>query len=398
MIQLDMQTLLFASIFICFLMSALMVLAAFHVRRDPCLLWVAVGFFVTGLGASVTILRLWSPWLWLVIAFSNALIILGHACIWTGLQRFVGKKAQWVWILAGPVIWVLLCLWPLFLDEPAWRVLVFTVLASSYFLLSLKELKPDWRRNTQAAIPLAVVLSAQILIYLFRSVSWVGDFQFWSQRPDAALTIFTMMIMVICLGFTTLILVRGREENRYRLASMQDSLTRLPNRRALFDQGVKKIEVASVQQEEAVLLMCDLDWFKKINDQYGHDMGDQVLKLFARVLENTVDQQGFCARIGGEEFVVLTTGLNLQKANVLALDIQNELARRSSQHLHIAVTTSVGIAAATQPGVGYSLHKLLVCADAALYEAKADGRSCVRLWSQSLEQNPDPIMRRFDPK
>ncbi|NYT61259.1 GGDEF domain-containing protein [Alcaligenaceae bacterium] len=395
MSQLDTQTLLFASIFVCFLMSALMTLAALQVRRDACLMWVATGFSVVGLGALVTVLRLWSPWLLLVVWLSNSLIILAHGCIWVALRKFAGKTVQWRLVLAGPAIWILLCLWPRFLTEPAWRVLAYAVLASSYFVLVLREIRPAWRQNAQAVVPLAVVLVAQILIYLFRSVLWVGDFQFWSQRPDAALTIFTMMIMVICIGFTTLILVRGREEYRHLHASMQDSLTRIPNRRALFDQGVSKIDAAASEQKELTMLMCDLDWFKQINDQHGHDMGDQVLKLFARVLHDTVGEQGFYARIGGEEFVVLVAGMDLQEASVLASNIQHELGLRSGREL-IHTSTSIGIAAATQ--AGYSLHRLLVCADTALYQAKADNRNCVRLWSESMKQGSGPAVRHADQK
>jgi len=382
-----MQTLLFASIFVSFLMSVLMTLAALQVRRDPCLLWAAAGFGIAGLGALVTVLRLWSPWLLLVIWLSNTLFILTHGCIWAALRSFGGKKVQWGLVPAGPALWTLLCLWPRFLAEPAWRVLAFTVLSSSYFVLALREIGPDWRRNAQASVPMAVVLVTQILIYLYRSALWIGDVQFWSQRPDGALTIFSLMIVVICTGFTMLILVRGREEHRYRLASMQDSLTLLPNRRALFDQGVARIDTAAGQQKEVTLLMCDLDSFKQINDQHGHDVGDQVLELFARVLENTVGERGYCARIGGEEFVVLVLGRDMREVSVLTTRIQQELACRSDRQLQIAVTTSIGIAAATQ--VGYSLHRLLMCADAALYQAKADSRNCVRVWSEPLESRPD---------
>lgn len=380
---LDTQTLLFASIFVCFLMSVLMTLAALQIRRDPCLLWVAAGFSIAGLGALVSLLRLWSPLL-LVIWLSNTLFILTHGCIWAALRSFAGRRVHWALVLAGPALWTLLCLWPRFLTEPAWRVLVFAVVTSCYFVLALREVAPDWRQNAQASVPLAVVLVVQILIYLFRSALWIGDASFWSQRPDAALTIFSLMIVVICVGFAMLILVRGREEYRYWLASMQDSLTALPNRRALFDQGAVMIDKGAGERSEVTLLMCDLDSFKQINDRHGHDAGDQVLKLFARVLEDTVGEQSLYARIGGEEFVVLVRDREMREVSALATRIQQQLAERSEQQLQIAATTSIGIAAATQ--VGYSLHRLLVCADAVLYQAKTDGRNCVHVWPHMIPQ------------
>ena len=384
--KLDTQTLLFASIFIYFLISFLMMLAALQAKRDPCLLWIASGFSILGFAAIIIALRFWSSWLLLVIWLSNILIILTHGCIWSALRRFYEKKVQWSLLLLGPMIWVLLCLSPRFTEEPTWRILAYTIITVCYMTLALRELWPTWRQNAQATVPLAVVLISIIVFYLYRLALWTNDFPFWSQHPDAEITLFIMMIIFICLSFTTLMLVRGREENRYKLASMQDSLTLLPNRRALFDYAEISISKAADQQKEVILLMCDLDHFKLINDQYGHDIGDQVLKLFARVLKNTIGTEGFYARIGGEEFVVLAIAKDLQEMSALASNINHELTRCSEDELSISASTSIGIATASQ--VGYSLHKLLIGADAALYQAKADNRNCVRVWSESTAKDP----------
>lgn len=378
--QLDTQTLLFASIFIYFLISFLLLLAAFQTKRDPCLLWIAAGFSILGFAAIVIALRIWSSWLLLVIWISNILIILTHGCIWSALRRFAGKKVKWDWMLLAPVLWVLLCLlWPNFTVEPVWRVLAFTLIATFYLLFALREIQPFWRKNSQTTLPLTMVLIGIILFYNYRLALTVGDFQFWSLDPDAEITLFVAMIMFICLSFTTLMLVRGREEYQHKLAALQDSLTQIPNRRALFDQAPITIQKAVNQQKEVALLMCDLDNFKKINDQYGHDIGDQVLKLFAQVLKDVVAEQGYYARLGGEEFVMLFMAKSLPEINELALNVLQELACRSKRELSICVTSSIGIATATQ--AGYNLHKLLICADEALYQAKADNRNCVRMWS-----------------
>lgn len=377
--QLDTQTLLFTSIFICFLMSFLMMLAALQAKRDPCLLWIASGFSILGFAILIIALPSLPSWLILAIWLSNMLVILTHGCIWSALRQFSGKKMRWGIMLLGPTIWTLFCLWPAFNIEHAWRVLAYTIIATSYYVFALKEMWPIWRQNAQAAVPLAAVLLFIIAFYLYRLAMWESHVVFWSLRPDAQATLFITMILVICLGFTSLILVRGREEYRYKLASLQDSLTQLPNRRALFEHATIKIDKALHQHQEVTLLMCDLDLFKQINDRYGHDIGDRVLKLFATVLDNTVGQHGFYARIGGEEFVVLCIGKTLPEVKALALGIQDELARSSNQELSFQVSTSIGIAQATL--AGYSLHRLLTCADSALYQAKADNRDCVRIWS-----------------
>lgn len=389
--KLDTQTLLFASIFIYFLISFLVMLAALQVKRDPCLLWIATGFSILAIAIIIITLRFWSLWLLLAIWLSNILIILTHGCIWSALRRFSGKNVRWELLLLGPMIWVLLCFWPRFIEEQALRVLAYTLIVTSYCALALKEIWPTWRQNAQATVPLVVVLLLITIFYFYRLALWIIDYQFWphhsvaefwSYHPDAEVTLFIMMILFICLSFTTLMLVRGREENIHKLASMQDSLTQIPNRRALFDYALFHIEKAATQQKEITLLMCDLDYFKQINDHYGHDIGDHVLILFARVLEDTIGEQGFYARIGGEEFVVVVKGKSLQEINALALNIKRELTCRCDRELSINVSTSIGIATATQ--VGYSLHKLLICADTALYQAKTDNRNCVRVWSDTI--------------
>ncbi|NMA75637.1 MAG: hypothetical protein GX963_16125, partial [Bacteroidales bacterium] len=100
------------------------------------------------------------------------------------------------------------------------------------------------QKSAQAAVPLAAVLLFIIVFYLYRLAMWENHAIFWSLRPDTKATLFIMMILVVCLGFTSLILVRGREEYRYKLASLQDSLTQLPNRRALFEHATSKIDKA----------------------------------------------------------------------------------------------------------------------------------------------------------
>lgn len=110
-----------------------------------------------------------------------------------------------------------------------------------------------------------------------------------------------------------------------------------------------------------------------------------MLKLFARVLKDIIGKQGFYARIGGEEFVILFTDQSLQAVKALAANVNHELTSRSNRELSINASTSIGIATATQ--VGYSLSQLLKCADMALYQAKASNRNCVRVWSESLEES-----------
>lgn len=157
------------------------------------------------------------------------------------------------------------------------------------------------------------------------------------------------------------------------LVAARDQLTGLWNRRT-FDHRLQEA-IAHLDRHDGTfsLLLLDLDYFKNINDQYGHVAGDEVLKRFADVLHQRLRQNDVDARWGGEEFVVLADGARLEAAFALA-----EHIRQAAESTVLAgpdrVTVSIGIAE-YQPGdTGDSL---LARADDALYEAKRTGRNCV---------------------
>lgn len=140
---------------------------------------------------------------------------------------------------------------------------------------------------------------------------------------------------------------------------------------------------AIVEQTDVSVLMCDVDHFKRINDQYGHDVGDQALMLFATALREAIREDDICARIGGEEFVVVAPHTNEWDAVMLA----NRLRKTLEMHSELVIerfTVSIGVACLQDSGQG--LSDLLLHADKALYAAKTAGRDCVRTWQQLPEE------------
>ncbi|MNC43383.1 Response regulator PleD [compost metagenome] len=122
------------------------------------------------------------------------------------------------------------------------------------------------------------------------------------------------------------------------------------------------------------MLQLDIDHFKRINDTYGHDGGDQVLKFFVRQLERIIRQHDVLARMGGEEFVILLPDTNLEGARLLAERLLKTLRKAPLSHEGqcIGVTCSLGVSA--WRGAGDSLEALLIRADQLLYQAKQQGR------------------------
>lgn len=164
-----------------------------------------------------------------------------------------------------------------------------------------------------------------------------------------------------------------------RREAATDGLTGIANRK-VFDSTLRQEALAASNSEEALcLLMIDIDHFKKFNDNYGHQTGDQVLKLLANTLTEAIKGQDTAARYGGEEFGVILPRTPLKAAAHLGEEIRNRLAskqivnRRTGETLG-SITLSVGVGLYR---VGEPVANLISRADAALYGAKGTGRNRV---------------------
>lgn len=159
-----------------------------------------------------------------------------------------------------------------------------------------------------------------------------------------------------------------------RLAKF-DPLTGLANRLLLREKFAASLMTATRTGHLLAVHFLDLDGFKAVNDRYGHPVGDALLQQVAARLGAMVRAEDTVARLGGDEFVIVQTGLlHEDEAKILALRIIRQLSlayRVADNDVHVSV--SVGIALA--PGQGIELERLLACADAALYRAKAGGKA-----------------------
>jgi diguanylate cyclase (GGDEF)-like protein/PAS domain S-box-containing protein len=171
-------------------------------------------------------------------------------------------------------------------------------------------------------------------------------------------------------------------EERLRLLAFEDGLTGIPNRRGLLDLVSSRLSSMAdddAQAKGSALLYMDLDRFKRINDELGHEVGDQLLVAFAQRTRNVIRDTDLFGRIGGDEFVVFLD----RAAPGLALSIAERLCDALSrgwsiQGLRIQTSSSIGVA--FYPQAGDDVHSLIRRADEALYEAKHAGRSQVKVY------------------
>jgi diguanylate cyclase len=158
-----------------------------------------------------------------------------------------------------------------------------------------------------------------------------------------------------------------------------DALTEIGNRKFFDREIVRTLSEASQQDSALVLLMVDIDHFKKFNDMHGHLVGDQVLRLVARTLVENLKGRDVIARYGGEEFVIILPDTRLNDAERVANHLRNSLAtkkvtKRGSNEVLGTVTISIGVAEYVK---GEDSDTLIARADEAMYEAKQTGRNRV---------------------
>jgi two-component system cell cycle response regulator len=172
--------------------------------------------------------------------------------------------------------------------------------------------------------------------------------------------------------------------------ALTDALTGLYNRRYLEVHLQKLLQRSAENRKYMAVLLLDIDHFKKVNDTYGHKVGDEVLKVFADRIKDKLRSFDLVARLGGEEFVVILPDVSEKRAHLVAERLRTSIAEEpfkcSAPSGQISVTTSVG-GAFIEPGT-YEMIDILARADKCLYEAKESGRNAT-VFEGIGKLNPD---------
>lgn len=165
-------------------------------------------------------------------------------------------------------------------------------------------------------------------------------------------------------------------ENELYLKSITDYLTGIYNRRYFFEIASKTLEMSKLDNNNFCIALIDIDFFKKINDEYGHDAGDYVLKQFSEIVKQSIRQNDIFARYGGEEFILLFPNSEKQNALEILEKIQF-IVRKQILHFNeekITFTFSSGLSISNEITPDPSLDPIIKIADERLYKAKHSGR------------------------
>lgn len=362
------------------LISTVMLGVIWSRRRDSLL--VSLLFMASAIGclaAIVQVLRGAAP-LWVTTGIGLGFAALSLGLFWQALVVFDRRSPNWFAAAAGALFWWLVNLLPVVHNSQVNRTAILAVIFATFCFLSAREI---WRGRIEEPLPsrgMAAVLhgirglvwfsAAPFAILVEPPYSGDGRFASWF----VASTLLNSMLVILMI-VSVLILAMERAERGHRLASERDPLTNLANRRNF----VARAEEALDRRGKAgTLLLLDIDHFKSVNDSYGHAVGDEVLRRFARALEARMQPDWLFARFGGEEFVCFLPGVTKARARAVADALRIAVALMDLPDLSgRAVTVSIGVA--ETDGTSVRLEPLIARADAALYRAKAAGRNCVRV-------------------
>ncbi len=232
------------------------------------------------------------------------------------------------------------------------------------------------RLGTTILITLASVIFTQVIrsLILLRANSDISD-------PGKISSFVSPLILapIFSWFFVGQLLKVNELEKQMRELAAYDSMTNLYNRGACLlalENTSRQIKRA---QTDLVVLYIDLDHFKNINDTYGHDVGDMVIKCFANYLKKSLRESDIIGRIGGEEFLVGLPGLGLESGKIVAEKLRNGIANNPiamDDNTTIYTTISIGMSIYRHTEE-INLREILKKADIALYNAKNSGRNMV---------------------
>jgi diguanylate cyclase (GGDEF)-like protein len=312
----------------------------------------------------------------------NAVGFAACGMVWNAARVFHGRQPIWAGLFLGAIAWVaaVASVGP---DAIALRMTIGAGIVAIYAGFTASELWTERRKSQQVRWPAIVVPLLHGFVLMLPIL--LGDLL----RADSGafgniwVTAFSINLVLYAVGtvFIIFMLVSDRTVRAHKTAASVDPLTGIFNRRGFAEATSRMIAREAAAGRPVTVMIFDIDHFKSINDRFGHPAGDEVLKVFASIVTNSLRISDLCGRIGGEEFAALVP-CSIDEA-VIAAERLREAFESSGIVIDdgpVATTVSIGVAGGP---AGTELDILLASADTALYQAKRGGRNRVEAASET---------------
>ncbi|WP_266184066.1 GGDEF domain-containing protein [Dyella humicola] len=367
-----------------------------------------------GIGASIgftslmtvlrnqTVLRIWVASLWIAtfgvlliglrnlipdllsIVVGNGAIVFSNALMLKGIAKHLGQPMRWRWPGCFVLVYTAFSAWMTYVTpDLGMRLFIASLqavifdLAYAYLLLRYGE--PAIRMSCRIAAAIMLINAAFFLVRAFMPVAYGASQDIMLAGTPVAATYIVGILTGLASYFALLQLITERLMVDLSRAAHTDGLTGLLNRSAIVAEGRASLARCQQRGQPFTLLIFDLDHFKQINDRWGHDVGDAVLRHVTAILRSGIHWPHMLAsRYGGEEFVLALPGATLEQGMDVAERLRHTLAHSHARidDQSIPVTASIGVAVA-RPGTRF--EQLVRQADEAMYRTKFDGRNGVSL-------------------
>lgn len=377
---------------------------------DQLSILVAIGFsgaslgitflMMWAIGRSETHLLIWAAGLALIVAgvivfgtviesYSSGLLLTsflfligGFGFLHAGCARFCTGQTDWGSTAVSVAIAVIATSAAFALGYSGVGTMIGNIAIGALLILIARHY---WLARTESPLlmtanTICCVATAASFIACGYALAAQGQFVLTSRPTNWAEDINSIMAIagLTGIGALSLTLNQMRIANSHKSDAMRDALTGLLNRRALFDGRM------GIAPAGTAVVMMDLDYFKTINDRFGHDSGDRILMAFADVIHANIRANDLAARMGGEEFCIIMPDSSPKASAAVADRIRSQIESTivHTENGPVRATVSAGIA--IRSAEPETFQSLLGRADTALYEAKASGRNRVQTSGFSL--------------
>src|SRR3954465_9293084 len=375
--SLDTSTLYLVAAMVAAMLGAMLLFFG-NQEKIPALRWWGTAYLLGA--ASIALWTLAASLLGEVLSLAlNAVGFLACGMVWNASRVFHGRKPNLPGLVLGAIAWVaaVMTLSP---EASAMRITIGAGIVALYAALTAGELWSERRRTLQRRWPTIVVPALHGFVLMLPIV--LGSLLYPAQDKFSGsvwVTVFSVELVLYAVGtvFVIFMLVSERTVTAHKTAASMDPLTGMFNRRGFAEACSRVIEREATAGRHVTVLIFDIDHFKSVNDHFGHAAGDEILKLFAAVVINSLRISDLSGRIGGEEFAALLP-CSLEEAVVAAERVREAFEESGIVVEDGPVDTTVSIGVAGGPA-GTELEVLLAAADPALYQAKRGGRNRVEL-------------------
>ncbi|WP_348980983.1 GGDEF domain-containing protein [Desulfosporosinus sp. BG] len=256
------------------------------------------------------------------------------------------------------------------------------LLSTSYFFISsaYKKVLSKVSNKTIGFMSLYPVLAFLLLINNYTtSIDGLKSLNFtWNMLLLLVFIILGYVFVFTGISSASRIISMQYNIEKLEWISRSDPLTGLYNRRYIMEKIESEFISTKKNAKKFSLILADIDFFKKINDTFGHDCGDHVLKVVSKSLKDAVREQDFVSRWGGEEFLILLPETEIEGARILVDRIKRIIEEQIIEYNGVQVSTTMTFGVTESQDYGM-IEDIIKRADNALYEGKSRGRSCIIL-------------------